>query len=60
MKLRRLDEGNLTNFLLEEQFKESVRATLRSDNKIPMSKSIEIIMDKTISLKDLLFKNLEI
>jgi len=60
MKLRRIDEGDLTSYLLEQQFQAEARAAFRNRLKIPLSKSIEVVMDKSASLKEILFKTLEV
>ena len=60
MKLRRIDEGDLNSFFLEQQIQAEASNAFRRNLKIPLSRSIEVIMDKSTSLKNFLFKPLEL
>ena len=69
MILRRVkDESEMSDFLLQEEFRRTAKENLRQEYDVPLDRELEVVMAKELtigshareSLKDTLFTELEI
>ena len=65
---RKTEDSEMSDFLLEESFRESAKQKLRQEHDLPLDKGLEIVMAKELtigseareSLKETLFTELKI